>query len=75
VKLYEVFTSSWKRNPAWHPDRSFKYIHRFCQWQGSIADSKQSEHELQAMQDLNDGNAEYVSANQFIVYDYTMYDG
>lgn len=47
----------------------------FASWQGSIADSKQSEHELQAMKDLNDGNAEYVSANQFIVYDYTMYDG
>lgn len=47
----------------------------FASWQGSIADSKQSEHELLAMQDLNDGNAEYLSANQFIVYDYTMYDG
>jgi len=47
----------------------------FASWQGSIADSKQSEYELQAMQDLNDGNAEYVSANQFIVYDYSMYDG
>jgi len=44
-------------------------------WQGSIADSKQSEYELLAMQNLNDGNAEYLSANQFIVYDYTMYDG
>ena len=47
----------------------------FASWQGSIADSKQSEHELLAMQDLNDGNAEYLSANQFIVYDFTMYDG
>jgi hypothetical protein len=47
----------------------------FASWQGSVADSKQSEHELLAMQDLNDGNAEYLSANQFIVYDYTMYDG
>jgi len=47
----------------------------FASWQGSIADSKQSEHELTAMQHLNDGNAEYLSANQFIVYDYTMYDG
>jgi multidrug efflux pump subunit AcrB len=27
------------------------------------------------MQKLNDGNAEYLSANQFIVYDYTMFDG
>jgi len=44
-------------------------------WQGSIADSNQSEHELLAMQHLNDGNAEYVTANQFIVYDYNMYDG
>ena len=47
----------------------------FASWQGSIADSKQSEHELKAMQHLNDGNAEYLSANQFIVYDYSMYDG
>lgn len=47
----------------------------FASWQGSIADSKQSENELMAMQHLNDGNAEYLSANQFIVYDYTMYDG
>jgi len=44
-------------------------------YQGSIADSKQNENEILAMQQLNDGNAEYVSANQFIVYDYTMYDG
>jgi hypothetical protein len=44
-------------------------------WQGSVADSKQNESEVGAMQQLNDGNAEYLSANQFIVYDYTMYDG
>jgi hypothetical protein len=47
----------------------------FASWQGSIADSKQNEHEILGMQNLNDGNAEYLSANQFIVYDYTMYDG
>jgi hypothetical protein len=47
----------------------------FASWQGSVADSKQSEHELKAMQHLNDGNAEYLSANQFIVYDFSMYDG
>jgi hypothetical protein len=44
-------------------------------FQGSIADSKQNENEVQGMQNLNDGNAEYLSANQFIVYDFTMYDG
>lgn len=44
-------------------------------YQGSIADSKQNENEFKAMQNLNDGNAEYLTANQFIVYDYTMYDG
>jgi hypothetical protein len=44
-------------------------------FQGSIADSKQNENEVKGMQNLNDGNAEYLSANQFIVYDFTMYDG
>src|SRR5512147_3266700 len=44
-------------------------------YQGSMADSKQNEFEIKGMQQLNDGNAEYLSANQFIVYDYTMYDG
>jgi hypothetical protein len=44
-------------------------------YQGSIADSKQNENEILGMQNLNDGNAEYLSANQFIVYDYTMFDG
>ena len=47
----------------------------FASWQGGMADSKQNEHEIKAMQQLNDGNAEYLSANQFMVYDYTMYDG
>ncbi len=44
-------------------------------YQGSLADSKQNENEVKAMQNLNDGNAEYLTANQFIVYDYTMFDG
>ena len=47
----------------------------YASWQGSIADSKQNENEIKGMQSLNDGNAEYLSANQFIVYDYTMFDG
>ncbi len=47
----------------------------FASYQGSMADSKQNEHEIKAMQELNDGNAEYLTANQFIVYDYNMYDG
>ena len=44
-------------------------------WQGSIADSKQNEYEIQARKSLSDGNALYLEANQFIVYDYSMYDG
>jgi len=44
-------------------------------YQGSMADSKQNESEISGMKNLNDGNAEYLRANQFIVYDYTMYDG
>ncbi|MFT3895160.1 MAG: hypothetical protein QM730_26340 [Anaerolineales bacterium] len=44
-------------------------------YQGGMADSKQNEFEIKAMKDLNDGNAEYLRANQMIVYDYTMFDG
>jgi hypothetical protein len=44
-------------------------------YQGSMADSKQNEFEIKGMKNLNDGNAEYLSANQFVVYDFTMYDG
>ncbi len=44
-------------------------------YQGSMADSDQNKYEILGMQALNDGNAEYLSANQFIVYDYNMYDG
>jgi len=44
-------------------------------YQGGIADSKQNEFEVSGMKNLNDGNAEYLRANQFIVYDFTMYDG
>lgn len=44
-------------------------------YQGSLADSKQNEFEIQGMKSLSDGNAEYLRANQFIVYDYTMFDG
>lgn len=44
-------------------------------YQASMADSKQNEFEILGMTQLNDGNAEYLEANQFIVYDYSMYDG
>jgi hypothetical protein len=44
-------------------------------YQGAMADSKQNEFEIGGMKNLNDGNASYLEANQFIVYDYSMYDG
>lgn len=44
-------------------------------YQGSMADSDQNKFEILGMQQLNDGNAAYLEANQFIVYDYTMFDG
>jgi uroporphyrinogen-III decarboxylase len=44
-------------------------------YQGSMADSNQNQYEINGMKNLNDGNAAYLEANQFIVYDYAMYDG
>jgi hypothetical protein len=44
-------------------------------YQSSMADSDQTKYNVQGQQMLTDANAEYLSANQMIVYDYTMYDG
>src|SRR6185436_6077175 len=44
-------------------------------YQSSMADSDQTKYNVQGQQMLTDANAEYLSANQLIVYDYTMYDG
>ncbi|HNK64145.1 MAG TPA: hypothetical protein PKL78_05745 [Anaerolineales bacterium] len=41
---------------------------------GSMSDSKQNEYEIQGMKDLNDGNAEYLRANQDITQDYNYFD-
>jgi hypothetical protein len=44
-------------------------------YQSSMADSDQTKYNVQGQQMLTDANAEYLSANQMIVYDYAMYDG
>jgi endo-beta-N-acetylglucosaminidase D len=44
-------------------------------YQSAMADSEQTRYNVQGQQTLTDANAEYLAANQLIVYDYTMYDG
>lgn len=44
-------------------------------YQSSMADSDQTKYNVQGQQKLTDANAEYLSANQMIVYDYSMFDG
>lgn len=44
-------------------------------YQGSMSDSDQNKYQNEGMKTLTDANAEYLTANQFIVYDYQMYDG
>lgn len=43
-------------------------------YQGAMADSDQNKFEILGMQSLNDGNAEYLTANQEITQDYSYYD-
>lgn len=43
-------------------------------YQGAMADSEQNKYEILGMQNLNDGNAEYLTANQEITQDYSYYD-
>jgi len=43
-------------------------------FQGSMADSDQNKGEVAGMQALNNANAEYLTANQEIIQDYTNFD-
>jgi hypothetical protein len=44
-------------------------------YQSSMADSDQTKYNVQGQQSLTDANAEYLTANQYIVYDYSLFDG
>jgi hypothetical protein len=44
-------------------------------YQSSMADSDQTKYNVQGQQMLTDANAEYLTANQLIVYDYSLFDG
>lgn len=44
-------------------------------YQGGVAGGEQNKFEILGMKALTDGNASYLEANQFIVYDFNMYDG
>jgi hypothetical protein len=44
-------------------------------YQSSMANSQQTDYNMEGLQLLTDANAEYLTANQLIVYDYTSYDG
>ena len=46
----------------------------FASFQGAMADSEQNKFEILGMQQLNDGNAEYLRANQDITQDYNYFD-
>ena len=43
-------------------------------YQGSMSDSDQNKYQNEGMQALTDGNAEYLTANQYIIYDFSLYD-
>jgi hypothetical protein len=46
----------------------------FASYQGAVADGKQNDYEILGMKSLNDGNAEYLRANQDITQDYNYFD-
>jgi len=43
-------------------------------YQGAVADGQQNDFEIRGMASLNDGNAEYLRANQDITQDYNYFD-
>ncbi len=44
-------------------------------FQGAIADGDQGKANVAGQRMLTDANAEYLTANQYIVYDYSLFDG
>ncbi len=46
----------------------------WASYQSALADGEQNNAEILGMQALNDGNTEYLSANQFVSQDYNYYD-
>lgn len=44
-------------------------------YDGSMSDSKQNEFEIKAQKELMNASAEYLTANQLIIYDYQLFDG
>jgi len=46
----------------------------YSSYLGAMSDSEQNKYEILGMQQLNDGNAEYLRANQDITQDYNYFD-
>ncbi|MGB7874451.1 MAG: hypothetical protein WBL25_08700 [Anaerolineales bacterium] len=44
-------------------------------YQGSIADSQESDLNVAGQKQLTEANSFYLEANQFVLYDYNLYDG
>jgi hypothetical protein len=44
-------------------------------YQGSLFDSKESDNNVAGQKQLSESNTYYLEANQFVIYDYNMYDG
>lgn len=44
-------------------------------YQSAIFDSKESDFNVEGQKLLTDSNSAYLEANQFVIYDFTMYDG
>lgn len=44
-------------------------------YQSSLADSKEADLNVEGQKLLTDSNSLYLETNQFVIYDYTMYDG
>jgi hypothetical protein len=44
-------------------------------YQSSLFDSKESDFNVEGQKQLTESNSMYLEANQFVIYDYQMYDG
>lgn len=71
-KLVKFFSSEWVLGIL---VAALSVLIAAAAYQSSLFDSKESDFNVEGQKQLTESNSLYLEANQFVIYDYQMYDG
>ncbi len=71
-KLIKFFSSEWVLGIL---VAALSVLIAAAAYQSSLFDSKESDFNVEGQKQLTESNSLYLEANQFVIYDYQMYDG